>query len=214
MNVKFPDGYAVSSEKIQFKNGMKKNINYFFKKIIYFKNKTEFLVKDAIRLIQQHFNLEQDFNKEFGLYIRGENFWLENNKPLSHYKGLRFLKVIEYSEKPEELVNKEKQEALNSSNLVASPSSSSNVTTPTDSNGTSVTSTSSRKLTSKGSFVNIPNKPQKPIPLSPKERDLEQKIKALEAENKIWKDKAQEYHKLLEQTSSYISSMELVLTLF
>jgi len=55
-------------------------------------------VKDVIRMVQQHFKLD-DQNKSIGLYINSDNLWLDDDAPLSTYKGLKFLKFIEYRDK-------------------------------------------------------------------------------------------------------------------
>eukprot|EP01119_Soliformovum_irregulare_P019269 TRINITY_DN6060_c0_g1_i1.p1 TRINITY_DN6060_c0_g1~~TRINITY_DN6060_c0_g1_i1.p1 ORF type:complete len:548 (-),score=174.45 TRINITY_DN6060_c0_g1_i1:74-1717(-) len=57
------------------------------------------LVKDVIEMIQSHFSLDDDRTKEMGLYIRSDKFWLIPETPLNKYKGLPFLRFIDYRDK-------------------------------------------------------------------------------------------------------------------
>eukprot|EP01118_Nematostelium_gracile_P008868 TRINITY_DN2961_c0_g1_i1.p1 TRINITY_DN2961_c0_g1~~TRINITY_DN2961_c0_g1_i1.p1 ORF type:complete len:259 (-),score=72.95 TRINITY_DN2961_c0_g1_i1:44-820(-) len=57
-------------------------------------------VADTVSIIQEHFNLKEfDHDAPMGLYVKAENMWLEDGNLLRDYKGLKFLKSLEYRDK-------------------------------------------------------------------------------------------------------------------
>jgi len=144
-------------------------------------------VGDVIRMVQQHFKLD-DQNKLIGLYINADNLWLDNDAPLSTYKGLKFLKFIEY---------KDKTTPSKRGSNEARPRATSDMPTKSTPETPKIHSMSA----SVPSSVPAGKPPQKSLPTTPTVSDKERKMKA---EISKLSDQVADYQQLLEEGTSFL----------